>query len=105
MPQGTSLSAALRVRLACMPGGRRVIDAAWELEPFLAEAARDAAVGRRVAQLVARMRRLGCRCPFDLEALERVGHAVGAGARRDGTTFPMSGRSPVSKTASVTRAP
>lgn len=73
---GAPARAALRVRLVCARAGGPVVDWAWDTEWL--PRGRDGATlaGESIARMVARMRRLGCRCRLDLSDLSTVTQAL-----------------------------
>ena len=76
-PAGT----ALRVRLGCARVGGPVVDLGWDLGQLPRGSNPDVVTGQRVAAMMSRMRRLGCRCPLDLSDLSIVSRALRTAGR------------------------
>jgi hypothetical protein len=69
-------SAALRVRTTCAERGGPTLDWAWDLDQIPLGREGESIAGQRVARMMARMRRLGCRCQLDLSDLYVVMQAL-----------------------------
>lgn len=69
-------SAALRVRVSCGDDGGPALDWAWDVALIPPGREGESVVGQRVARMMSRMRRMGCRCQLDLSDLYEVMHAL-----------------------------
>ena len=78
---GLPAGAALRVRLGCARADGPVVDLGWDLDQLRRGSNTDVVTGQRVAVMMSRMRRLGCRCPLDFSDLAVVSRALATAVR------------------------
>ena len=73
--RGAEGALVTRVRLSCTCAKQAVIDRTWDAA-VVSESSAAQVASQGVARMVALIRRLGCRCPFDPSGIALVAEAL-----------------------------